>query len=99
MATTFNTGRGYTAQGQRIAFEVIETYREARGTTKGIEVTEDIASVVSFADVDRGIDGTVTIWDEPKPSAVLAAYDRGGYGFDEDRERVKRLYDAARDSQ
>ena len=94
MATinTFNTGRKYTATGQRIAWTIISS------------VPDDIVDWeswfrVSFVDVDRMIDGVVTILadtkSKPTNADVLAAYDRGGYGYDDDRNRVRRLTNAA----
>jgi hypothetical protein len=80
----FNTKRKYTPEGQRIAWTVIDERFDA--------------VLVSFADVDRSIDGTVWIaGDEPANHEVLNAYDHGGYGWDQDRERVNGLYAAARE--
>lgn len=92
MINTFNTGRKYTEIGQRIAWTVIGS-----STSDGIE-----SSDVSFADCDRGIDGVVTIFEcDPehvRNSDVLRAYDNGGYGWDNARDRVAQLYTAAREA-
>lgn len=87
---TFNTGRGYTPEGQRIAYTVIDQVADDI-------LPEDTWHTVSFADCDRLIDGTVRILADrdPSPAQVLAAYDAGGYGYDTDRDRVAALYRAA----
>ena len=78
----WNTGRYYTSAGQRIAWEFVATTSEGH--------------VVSFADHDRMIDGTVTIDDDALENwNILRHYDQGGYGWDTDRERVRRLYKTA----
>ena len=84
---TFNTGRGYTAHGQRIAWCVI-----GRSVANGIPTTR-----VSFVDIDRNIDGVVSIFECERPTnrQVLRAYDRGGYTLDLNRERVASLEHAA----
>lgn len=93
---TFNTGRKYTLEGQRIAWTEIAS-KPAWHDPDEFE-QDDRVVTVSFADVDRGIDGTVELFthNEIWNSQVLAAYDRGGYGYDSDRERVRTLETAAK---
>lgn len=77
----FNTGRGYTPQGQRIAWQIIKV---ALG-----------AIDVAFVDADRQIDGVVTLEGiEPTNARVLAAYDRGGYTPFRYTPRDQGLYDS-----
>lgn len=89
---TFNTGRRYTEDGQRIAYTVIDR-------TPDDIIPEESWHTVSFADFDRMIDGTVRILEDhngyPTPRQVLQAYDAGGYGYDNDRARVNKLHSAA----
>lgn len=91
--TTFNTGRGYTAEGQRIAYTTI-----AKEPHPILE--DDSFYTISFADFDRNLDGTVKCLSEhdrePTPSEVLKMYDHGGYGYDTDRARVDQLRAAAK---
>ncbi|RJG08660.1 hypothetical protein D3879_22465 [Pseudomonas cavernicola] len=58
---TFNTGRQYTAHGQRIAYAELGRREDEFG--RMIQV--------AFADVDRQIVGVVTLYEEPvSPSDV-----------------------------
>lgn len=72
---TFNTGRQYTPEGQRIAYVIV----------KRVEVDGNfVANYVFFVDADRDVDGVVIIHgheaDEITKQQVLKAYDDGGYG-------------------
>lgn len=86
---TFNTGRHYTAAGQRIAYQVIARSSDEYGDQLK----------VAFNDIDRGIDGAVWVFadfgEEPSNSAVLAAYDRGGYTWIEPdvSARLRQAFD------
>lgn len=86
----FQTGRTYAREGQRIAYA--ETTRDA-------DEFLQLATVV-FYDVDRGIDGQLTIavaaGDPVTDRDVLNAYDRGGYSYSADRALVQDLKTAAR---
>ena len=64
-AMTFNTGRGYSPEGQTI--EVQEVGKDDFG---------DI--VVRFQDITRGIKGEMVVWEFTK-QAVMNAYDAGRY--------------------
>jgi|GEM_PF-6348889 len=78
MIRTFNTGRQYSAEGQRIAYRVTS-----------IKPDEDVPGMdwatVEFADIDRGISGVLSIMLMSEESVtglcVLNAYDAGGYGW------------------
>lgn len=59
---TFNTGRPYTEEGQRIAFTRLNK-----------------SSTVAFADVDRGIFGTITVKGFLNETTILRNYDNGSY--------------------
>lgn len=68
---TFNTRRGYSAKGQRIAWCCErQPYCDVRG----------IIYLVTFMDVDRGISGTMLfLGKEPDQDGVLASYDHCNY--------------------
>lgn len=98
----FNTGRSYTEEGQRIAFEVIERESDAYGYAwrwewRGEDTPRDEAkTLVMFADLDRGIQGVVQL-STVNERTVLHAYDHGAYascGWDE----AKFLYDYAKEA-
>ena len=77
----FNTGRGYTPQGQRIAWQIVKV---AIGEID-----------VAFVDADRQIDGVVTLEGlEPTNQRVLAAYDHGDYKPFRFTPRDAGLYDS-----
>lgn len=86
----FNTGRTYTAQGQRIA------YVEISRTTD--EVNTAVVEV-AFFDADRQVDGVLTLWlfdfEVPSDYAVLNAYDQGGYRYNHDQAQRDALKAAA----
>ena len=87
----FQTGRRYRKEGQRIAWQIFTSETDEDGC---------IIYVISFADADRNIDGVVRIKvghsDIPlRNSDILDAYDSGGYGYDDDRDRTSSLYRAA----
>jgi len=92
----FNTGRQYTADGQIIAWEIIG-HQHDEDDDYGL--FSDLF-VVSFVDYSRGIDGTVRVCvlDEdrlPTNAEILRSYDRGDYGYDDDRQRVHKLQQMA----
>lgn len=61
----FNSGRGYSKYGQRIAWGVVDAGEVNR---------------VAFADLDRMIDGEIILQPERTSDAgLMAAYDKGGY--------------------
>ena len=66
----FNTGRGYSSEGQIITAVLVST---APCPLFGTPL-----HAVDFHDITRGIRGRVTVCDFTEAS-VLAAYDRGGY--------------------
>lgn len=68
---TFNTGRQYTAQGQRIAYTEIAQ----------VQTPEARKVKVLFADVDRGVYGVVVLF-VASDEGVLHAYDKGFYNRD-----------------
>lgn len=96
---TFNTGRMYSKDGQRIAYtEISRTPDEDNeGTSLDLEWV-----TLAFYDVDRGIYGTiklvgfVELHEQPTPAGLLRAYDCGSYcpGLS-DYALEKRLRDAA----
>jgi hypothetical protein len=88
---TFNTERQYTPAGQRIAWTIVNSHPAEDPIDLGWHL-------VSFADVDRHVDGVVFVLgdDEPTNDEVLKAYDRGDTAYDKDRERVAALYEQAR---
>lgn len=67
----FNTGRGYSPEGQIITAVLVST---APCPLFGTPL-----HAVDFHDITRGIRGRVMVCDFTEAS-VLAAYDRGGYG-------------------
>lgn len=85
----FNTGRTYTAKGQRIAYAEV---------SRDDDPHIPIARVV-FYDVDRHIDGLVHIPVFPGEAindrALLHAYDHGGYVYSDDRALLAQLKAAA----
>jgi len=85
----FNTGRTYTAHGQRIAYAEI-----SRDDHPHIPIAE-----VVFYDVDRHIDGQIKVVAFPhepvNDHALLQAYDHGGYVYSADRELLAQLKAAA----
>lgn len=61
----FNSGRGYSPRGQRIAWGIVDAGEVNR---------------VAFADLDRMIDGEIILQPEQTTDAgLMAAYDKGGY--------------------
>ena len=61
----FNSGRGYSHRGQRIAWGIVDAGEVNR---------------VAFADLDRMIDGEIILQPEQTSDAgLMAAYDKGGY--------------------
>ena len=76
---TFNTDRGYSADGQIITAEFIPNRITDNGDQEG---------AIEFVDVSRGIDGRFEnvcftnreIGDRTFQSRVMDLYDRGGYG-------------------
>lgn len=87
---SFNTGRQYTAQGQRIAFSVIET--DTDQSTVAI-------SQVAFVDVDRMITGILNVFhhrdEQVHQKDVLRSYDAGGYAWLSDQSLKDQLTAAA----
>lgn len=67
---SFNTGRGYTAEGQQITCEVI-------GKTV-CPILEDEMLEVRFNDTSRGIAGVVTVYSLTQ-AEIMAAYDSNNY--------------------
>ena len=67
---SFNTGRGYSSEGQIINCEVV-------GKTTCPILDEDMLEV-RFDDVTRGITGVVTIYSLTQ-SEVMNAYDNNQY--------------------
>lgn len=78
MIKTFNTGRQYSPQGQRIAYRLASISADA--DVPGM----DWASV-EFVDIDRGVSGVLTVLlmngETLTDRYVLAAYDAGGYAW------------------
>lgn len=68
---TFNTGRMYTAEGQRIAYAEIER----------VGPPNQERAKVLFVDVDRMVDGVVLLF-VASDRGVLHAYDHGLYNRD-----------------
>ena len=66
----FNTGRGYSAEGQIITASVV--------SVAPCEIFGTPLLTVDFHDVTRGVKGRVVV-DSFTEAAVLAAYDKGGY--------------------
>lgn len=68
-AIAFNTGRGYSPEGQRIVAKVLATE------------TDELCPMhrFAFADLDRGIFGRATCFGEFTQANVMAAYDAGNY--------------------
>lgn len=87
---SFNTGRQYTAQGQRIAFSVIDI--DTDDSTLAI-------SRVAFVDVDRMITGVLKIAhhrdDQVHQKDVMSSYDAGGYTWLSDQRLKDQLTAAA----
>jgi len=85
----FNTGRTYTREGQRIAYTVV-----SRDADDFLQL-----ATVAFYDVDRMVDGVLTIAVDPEAAVkdrdVLNAYDRGGYGYIADYALRDQLKTAA----
>jgi hypothetical protein len=85
----FNTGRTYTAKGQRIAYAEI---------SRDDDPHLPLATVV-FVDVDRHIDGLINVPAYPNEPvsnrALLHAYDHGGYVYSADRALLAQLKAAA----
>lgn len=85
----FQTGRQYTAQGQRIAY--VEVGRN----------TDDFGALVevAFYDIDRGIDGRLKVWastgEVVTNAAVLQSYDLCAYVWNPDYALKDRLHHAA----
>lgn len=79
---SFNSGRLYSREGQRIAYS--ET------------IVDDMLSEVVFCDVDRGITGVFTLVRPVTHERVLSAYDHGGYGYCSDYALRDRLTAAAK---
>lgn len=69
---TFNTGRQYSAQGQRIAYAVAKAHEE----TPGLE--DYTVYDVYMYDADRGVHGVLRTVGKPTDRAVLASYDHDG---------------------
>jgi hypothetical protein len=68
-AIAFNTGRGYSREGQRIVAKLLS-----------IDADEHMPSYrFAFADLDRGIYGRATAWGSFDQKTIMAAYDAGGY--------------------
>jgi len=81
---TFNTGRGYTAHGQRIAYA--EIGRDDRDP-------DQPKVKVGFADVDRMVYGVLLLY-VATDAGVLRAYDHGFYNRDgEYPEKYPALFD------
>lgn len=78
---TFNTGRMYTTEGQRIA------YTETQG--------DDMTATVVFYDYDRGVNGEVTLVRPVTDARLLLAYDRSHYGYSSDYALLDQLKAAA----
>lgn len=64
-ADAWNTGRLYSPDGQRIAYQVV-------GTANGILMGR---LAVAMVDIDRGIDYVLAVWPPVTRDAVLMAYD------------------------
>lgn len=88
---TFNTGRPYTKQGQRIAFIEI-----SRTQDFGLWTAE-----VAFVDVDRMIDGVyhlamISESEQVRPHMLLAAYDSTAQRYSIDQATYDKLAQAAK---
>lgn len=69
IAIAFNTGRQYSAEGQRIVAQVLE-----------IEIVGGVpAYLFAFADLDRHIYGRATCYGEFLQDNVMKTYDAGNY--------------------
>jgi hypothetical protein len=69
IAIAFNTGRGYSSEGQRIVAQVLT-----------IEIIGgQPAYLFAFADLDRHIYGRATCYGKFDQNNVMAAYDAGNY--------------------
>jgi hypothetical protein len=66
----FNTGRGYSAEGQKIEAQVLCPADIVDGRDR---------YVVRFADRTRMIYGEVTVSEPVTQRAIMAEYDAGGY--------------------
>lgn len=66
---TFNTGRQYTTEGQRIAW--LPLLREVG--------TDGDSTLVAFYDVDRGVHNVVRVKGVPGDDKVLEQYDQCAY--------------------
>lgn len=66
----FNTGRGYSPEGQIITAQLISAAR--------CSVFGTLLHTVDFNDTTRCVKGRVVV-DTFTPAAVLAEYDKGGY--------------------
>ena len=82
---TFNTGRCYGPQKQRIAWTIQNINNDSFG----------ISYLVAFYDVDRGINGVVILDKEPTDDALLYVYDRCEYTTLYDQEISNKLLSAA----
>ncbi len=72
----FNSGRGYTEHGQRIGWCIAAVERDP-------EFDSDLFDLytVVFYDLDRTINGVITVMGEVTPVSVMREYDRGQYGY------------------